>query len=399
MTIREPESTGRPAGTAVGNAAVGNAVGNTAGTAVGNTVENAAGNTPGNARVNAGEHGADSQHIGSLLRLAGPREPVPSDRLRRVRAAVEAEWRDQVRLRARRRALGWSLAGATGLATAALVLLSVRTTGPRGVAVTDTPGVPVATMEVVTGAVQMVSAGQAGASRPPGAAPRLALVGETVREGDAVETTTGGRAAMRLAGGVQVRVDRGTRLRVLSSALFVLDEGAVYVDSSGRSSIVVRTAVGQVRDIGTAFEVRLLGDGALRVRVRDGRVQLTQSRQSFDAGRGEELTLDGSGRVGRRAVPVSGAEWAWAATVAKPFDLEGQSLRAFLDWISGDNGWELRFADAATERKSATTIVHGSIRGLTPEEALAAVLPTVGVEHELDSGVLRIRSSNGVGPS
>ena len=55
-------------------------------------------------------------------------------------------------------------------------------------------------------------------------------------------------------------------------------------------------------------------------------------------------------------------------------------MRDFLDWIAGENGWQLRFADSAVEQKSQTTILHGSIKGLTPEEALAAVLPTSGVD-------------------
>ena len=63
----------------------------------------------------------------------------------------------------------------------------------------------------------------------------------------------------------------------------------------------------------------------------------------------------------------------------------------FCDWITRENGWQLRFADSAVEEKSRTTILHGSIKGLTPGEALAAVLPTSGVEHQLEKGVLLIR--------
>jgi len=175
--------------------------------------------------------------------------------------------------------------------------------------------------------------------------------------------------------------------------MLVLDRGAIYVDSGGEPgarSLAVHTPWGIARDIGTRFEVRLHGS-ALRVRVRDGLVRLSQDRQSHDANPGEELTLDGNGSVGRRSVPVFGAEWAWAFALARPFDLEGRSLRDFLNWIAGENGWRLRFADSAVEQKSLTTILHGSILGLTPIEALAAVLPTSGVEHSLRNGVLLIQ--------
>ena len=80
--------------------------------------------------------------------------------------------------------------------------------------------------------------------------------------------------------------------------------------------------MGVARDIGTRFEVRFNGS-ALRVRVRDGLVRLSQSRQSHDAGPGDELTLDGKGIVVRRLVPVYGASWAWAVALARPFESGG----------------------------------------------------------------------------
>jgi hypothetical protein len=122
---------------------------------------------------------------------------------------------------------------------------------------------------------------------------------------------------------------------------------------------------------------------------------LTHERTSHDAEPGEELTVDERGNVLRRLVPVHGALWEWAAALAKPFELEGRGLRDFLDWICDENGWHLRFTDAAVEAKAATTILHGSIQGLTPEEALAAVLPTAGVKYRLEGGVLTVRLTPG----
>jgi len=329
----------------------------------------------------------DGDYIGPLLRLAGPREAVPADRMRRVKAAVRAEWRHQTRVRSRRIALGWSLGVCVA---AALVLLGVR------LAVRDDPAVQsprhdLATIEALSGAVRLVSSSERAAE------PTLFQIGDPIREGDGVDTTSGGLAALRLAGGASVRVDQGTRLRLLSEATLALDEGTIYVDAGGTRgarTLEVRTAVGVARDIGTRFEVRFIGS-ALRVRVRDGLVRLSQSRQSHDANPGDELTLDGNGSVVRRTVPVHGADWAWAVALARPFDLEGRSLRDFLDWIAGENGWQLRFADSTVEQNSLTTILHGSIQGLTPDEALSAVLPTVGVEHRLENGVLLIQPSAG----
>jgi ferric-dicitrate binding protein FerR (iron transport regulator) len=315
-------------------------------------------------------HEPDRDQIGPLLRLAGPREAVPSERAARVKAAVHAEWRRRTRARSQRITIGWSLGA---LATAALVLVGVRL-AVRDNATVTSPQPVIATVETVSG-------------------PVFFRIGDGIRAGSALDTTAGGRAALRLAGGAAVRVDSGTRLQFASETTLVLDRGAVYIDSDDAADpghLEVRTRLGVARDVGTRFEVRVDGV-AVRVRVRDGLVQLTRGQQSHDAKPGEELTLDEGGSVGRRTVPAFGADWAWVAALARPFELEGRLLREFLDWICEENGWQLRFADGASERRAATTILHGSIEGLTPEEALAAVMPTTGVENQLKDGILSIR--------
>ena len=329
----------------------------------------------------------EGDQIGPLVRLVGPRETVPDDRRHRVRAAVHAQWRQHTRTRSRRLTVGWSLGA---LAAAALVLIALRLS-VRDDAAGSIQQQALATIEALNGTAQLVG----GSDTPVGV--RLFQIGDRIRVGDGVETMMGGVAALRLSGGAAVRLDRGTRIRLLSETALALEAGAIYVDSGnapGAPSLEVRTALGVARDIGTRFEVRFNGS-ALRVRVRDGLVRVNHRRQSHEASRGEELTLDGDGSVLRRPVPVFGAGWAWTFPLARPFELEGRSLRDFLDWIAGENGWQLRFADSTVERKSRTTILHGSILGLTPAEALAAVLPTSGVEHSLENGVLLVQIAGG----
>ncbi len=111
----------------------------------------------------------------------------------------------------------------------------------------------------------------------------------------------------------------------------MLAEGTVCIDSEksrGDRAFEVRRAVGIARDIGPRFEVRFDGS-ALRVRVRDGLVRLSQSRQSHDAKPGEEVTVDGKGRVERHLVTMHGADWAGVAAGARQFDVEGRGSRRF----------------------------------------------------------------------
>jgi hypothetical protein len=58
----------------------------------------------------------------------------------------------------------------------------------------------------------------------------------------------------------------------------------------------------------------------------------------------------------------------------------------FLDWASRELGVRWEFEDAATQRRVHQVVLHGSVEGLSPEEALAAVLPTCGLTFSLQAG-------------
>lgn len=327
----------------------------------------------------------DGGQIGSLLRLAGPREAVPAERTLRVRGAVHAEWRRATRVRARRQVVRWSLGAC---AVAAAVAFAVRG-GVRPVRVAPDPRIELASIKMLRGHVGPIAASRNGAF------PVAWHVGDRVRSGEGIDTTGGGGAALRLARGAVVRVDGGTRMRLLSEDTIALDAGAVYVDAGvDPRAVEVRTPLGVARDIGTRFEVRL-GESSLRVRVRDGLVRLTQGDQSHNAARGEEVTLSQNGALVRRTVPLFGPEWAWTLAAVESFALEGRTLREFLAWITEENGWRLAYADATVRDKAAKTVLHGSIDGLSPEDALMAVLPASGVGHRLEDGVLRIALAAG----
>ena len=330
----------------------------------------------------AGSGAQDDGAVESLLRLAGPREPVPADRMQRLKAGAHAEWRRQVTTRRRRQVMRWSLGG---LAAAAALVLALR--APIGLGPASPTAVAFVLVESLGGNARLAT--DVDARR--GA---FLKVGDRLAVGSSRLLLDGGTASLRLPGGAAVWVDRGSALRVPAGDVVELDGGAVYLDSRGTTALEVRTPLGVVRDVGTKFEVRLT-PAALRVRVREGAVQVRRDQQQHDARPGDEIVLAATGAVTRRTVLVDGPEWRWTTGAALPFELEGRSLREFLDWIVSENGWQLAFADTAVEDKARATTLHGSIQGLTPEQALAAVLPTSGVEHQLDGSVLSIRLAAG----
>lgn len=315
--------------------------------------------------------------VGSLLRLSGPREPVPADRMQRLKAAAYADWRHHVATRRRRQLTAWSM---SGLAAAAAVAFAIRLTTEVGPGADTAP--TFATIEALSGRARLSIVDDGGALVPM-------LVGDRVAGGREAFTTGAGTATLRLAGGALLKMDAETALRLAAVDAVVLTKGAVYIDSANEASLEVRTDIGVVRDIGTKFEVRLT-PAQLRVRVREGAVQVRRDRQRHDARRGDEITLTADGSAIRRTVALVGADWAWTTGATTPFEIEGRSLGEFLDWIAEENGWRLHYADRSVEDTARATTLHGSIQGLTPDQALAAVVPTSGLDHHLDQGVLRI---------
>ena len=171
-----------------------------------------------------------------------------------------------------------------------------------------------------------------------------------------------------------------------------LTRGALYLDSSHRTgppetvAIVARGTV--IRDIGTRYEVRLSDEG-LRVRVRDGRVEVLSAFGMREADRGGQLRVTPSAILAGRA-PTSGADWDWIVRAVPPPQLEGRPLTEFLAWAAREGGRPIRFADPALERANAATIVYGAIDRLTVEEALDVVLPSCGLARRTDGDVITL---------
>jgi len=296
-----------------------------------------------------------------LLRLAGRRESVPPERRARARTAIHDAWREHLRARSRRRRV-W-LAAVVG---AAAVLAVVWIAGPRPVA----PPVEAARVEVTQGG-----------------GPRR--VGDRLAVGDEI-VTAGDRLSLRLVSGASVRVDRESRVRLQSTHALELERGAVYaVSAPGSTPLEVYTPQGVVREIGTRFEVRLAG-GGLRVRVREGLTVLAAASGRHEAGPGMEILSRGGAPPSMRPVAIAGAEWAWTLALAPAFPVEGHSLSDFLAWFAAETGRSVRFRDPALSAAAPRIVLHGSVDGLTPDEALDAVLPAAGIRHHLEGDALEL---------
>lgn len=311
----------------------------------------------------------DRDPIADLLRLAGPRTVVPAERGERVKAAAHEAWLASVKRRARARILV-GLAVAAGLAALAF---AIPLLGPSPLS---------SPVRVVVASVE--TGGGSGDGSP-------------LLAGASFATEPGSVGVLRLSGGASVRLAGATRVRVETGILFRLDRGKVYVQTGAAGApLRVRTRWGVVRDVGTEFEVRVTDDD-LRLRVRTGLVALKATREKGRAEVGEErvdagteLTLSESGVV-RKEISPDGPEWSWALGDASAFDIDGRSLREFLAWAAREKKLDLLFTPESLETRAARTILHGSIAGMTPDEALRAVLPTTGFVASTEGARLVVR--------
>jgi hypothetical protein len=342
--------------------------------------------------------------LGRLLREAGPRPAIPPEDLELVRDSAREAWRELVATRggarpesvrrgerAGRSRLGRYLALAAGLllvVSAAWWLWSGRAPEPPSV---------VATVELVTGHVEVHDADE-GARATPAADSEL-FVGAVV---ETVGGATGepSRIALALGTGAKVRVDEGTVVWLLADGRLRLERGAVYVDTEpyGRSGMTaggrveIVTPRGTVTDIGTRFEVRLGGDDAasLRVRVRDGSALFDRDGEAIEVSAGEQIDLREDGTLERIVLDALDPGWAWVLEAAPALEIEGRSLRDYLQWIARETGREIRFANAGLAAAAGEIRLFGSIAGLTPEESLEVVLPGSGLDWAVEDGAMLI---------
>jgi len=158
----------------------------------------------------------------------------------------------------------------------------------------------------------------------------------------------------------------------------------------------IRTGFGVLRDVGTQFEASQQ-DAGLRVRVRQGVVQLDHQGRSHEVRSGAELTVDGRGGATWGTVSPYGDEWSWVLDAAPAFVLEGSTLDDFLDWVSSETGLKVTFADEAAGLDAGRIVLHGSVAGVRPDQAPDVVLPTCGLRYEIAGDTMIIHSAGDVG--
>ena len=354
--------------------------------------------------------------IGELLGSAGEPQPLPMEDLEELRQGVKREWRARYSSAAEStpRDNAWpptrqaarsepadsvseASAGSSRflpglLAAAAALLVGVASWWLLGTRAAVDDGAVKATVvgrfERVVGESSWHRTGETVAERP---AP-----GVSIAVGDVLETRgSSSRLGLTLESGASVRLDSDAAVEWTGAHALKLLRGAVYVDSDGPAApaLVVSTDFGEVREIGTQFQVRVTTE-RLVVGVREGRVVVSPPSGSL-AGRsevaaGQQVTVDEAGNLSAAELSPTSREWDWVLSAAPSFDPAGRSVIDFFGWYERQTGVVVRFADPAVQARVERLAAGGGLGELEPADALAGVLDSSRLVGEQADGVLEI---------
>jgi hypothetical protein len=307
-------------------------------------------------------------------------QSLDSVSLVRMHAAVVQEWQMSVGSRAvkSRRWMWGALAAAMSLTVIALGWFAQRAGAPD-----------------VLGSMSRLDRGSAQV-RFSLVRHRVLTVGDELRAGDTL--TARGSTLVLLSGGGTLRIAANSVIDVRSADEICLESGLIYVDLPSASipsgGLHVLTQAGTLEHVGTAFEV-LSGEQLVRVRVREGRVRLRSAVSDVVAVAGTELLATPGDGVSRHSIATYGPEWQWVSALAPDYEIEERPLLDFLQWVSREVGRHLDFADAPAREVAEHAILHGTVRGQPPLQALANVLPTTSLVYEMRGDTIWVKSGRG----
>jgi hypothetical protein len=328
----------------------------------------------------------DRDSVGALIRAVGRRAQPPAEHRQRILAASETVWRRAV-ARRRWRVRGFAVAAALALATIGLLVMPRLSMWHRPAVVAD--------VAQIVGDVTVL---------PPTDRDwqLLSAFVDGLPAGSRIRTTAGAGVRLLVRGGTDLRVGADTDITMLDGRRLVLSVGRVYVDTGvggATGRIAINTSYGQLVDVGTQFEAQV-SLGGLRLRVREGAVQLADSASAGGqrCAAGQELRIDTGGRLIRQAIAPFDPQWDWIGVLAQPPKIEGLPLQAFLAWVARETGRPLRYASREHELASSRVILHGSVQDLPPLQALEVVLASTDFSYTIQpEGTIVVAQASAAG--
>lgn len=330
----------------------------------------------------------DEDLVGRLIRTSGRGPTPPPGARERVYAAVHAEWRRNTaseaatpaadRRRTRRPVFDWLgfwLRPGLAVAAAAAIAIGVGSLVGRS---PDVAPVVLASLGRTIGDVSIRTPDGELVSRP---AAGMALVG-----GTRLVTGDDAGVALRLASGESVRLNADTEIVLAAAGNVELAAGTLYLDSdpdsANAAAVVVTTRYGDVRHIGTQYEVDV-GESRLRVRVREGAVAIATDAERVVGNAGEQVVVPPGGDAVTTEFARTDPAWEWTAALAMLPEAPAYPVSDVLGWVARQTGREVEYASTDGEQRAATLELNG-VAGLTPDEIIEVVQSTTNLAVRLD---------------
>jgi hypothetical protein len=76
--------------------------------------------------------------------------------------------------------------------------------------------------------------------------------------------------------------------------------------------------------------------------------------------------------------------------ITPPFSIDGRTVDEFLSWAGRETGRTVEYASPEVARQARSVTLNGTVEGLPPEGALAAVLATTSLEPTVADDRIRI---------
>jgi len=220
---------------------------------------------------------------------------------------------------------------------------------------------------------------------------------KTISPGDYLKTKKNNRLMVSLFNGNEFRVDENTHFMVESNNHLKLISGQIYVDSDstgGHHKLTIETPLGKVNHIGTQYSVSFIEE-QLQVGVRDGLVLVSSdSISQAELSKGRNLVLNVEGQAIYSDIESYDPLWQWTQKITGGFAIQGQSLSDYLQWVSRETGYPIKWQSDNVRNKASSIKLSGSIIGILPLDSLDVIIPTTRLKYSLDDNKIYIHDEN-----
>jgi len=302
------------------------------------------------------------EQIEQLLRRIGDIPQPPGDMRERVKSQVESAWRDNVQEQQQTRK-SYSLFAAAATITLAITVGWLMTNDPLPQPVIASLDSPLESVMTSTdGDRWQVSANL------------------DMQQGAYVRATD--TASLSLSNTLNIRMKPESVVYLSSTDEVRLISGEIYLDSYDKpkdESFRVVTNFGIAEDIGTQFSVATSA-AEWQIQVREGLVQVKDDATHVQLTENQRLNITATNSVNQTTLPAHHESWQWAENSRPEYDIEGESVDQYLQWVARETGRDLQYSSNEARESAKTTLLHGSITGMTASKSVQAVLPATNFE-------------------